>query len=268
LSAEAFVNEMISALRRDQMDGFRRRFRRIDVLIIDDVQFLGGKKRSQEEFSHTFNALHDGRKQIVVASDRAPHEIPDLDECLRSRFASGLRAAIGAPDAALRAAIIERKAASCGLDLDQELSELIAESACGNVRELEGVLNAIRARASIGDLPVTREMIRDVLGTTKTRSDAGRVASEVVEAVAAEFGIGLEELTSSRRSARIVEARQVAIYLCRELTELSLTSIGKQVGGRDHSTVLYSLAGVAKRCRERAAFRERVERLRDRLRDG
>ena len=268
LTAEAFVNSMIAALRRDQMDAFRARFRRIDVLIIDDVQFLGGKVRSQEEFFHTFNALHDGRKQIVLASDRAPQEIRDLEECLRSRFASGLLAAIGLPDATLRAAIIVHKAASLGLELGPELSALIADSVRGNVRELEGVLNTIRARASAGALPVTRALVREVLGAVRTRTDADRLVSRVMEATAAEFGVTAAEICSARRAARIVEARHVAIFLCREVTDLPLATIGQRIGGRDHSTVLYSLARVDKRRAAEPKFRERLGRLLASLHDS
>lgn len=267
LTAEAFVNSMIAGLRRDQMDGFRTRFRRIDVLIIDDVQFLGGKVRSQEEFFHTFNALHDGHKQIVLASDRAPHEIGDLEECLRSRFASGLLTAIAQPDAELRAAIIAQKAAVLELRLEPELCALIAERVRGNVRELEGVVNMIRARASVGQVAVTEALVREALGAVRTRPDAERVVSAAIEAVAAEFGVTADEIYSPRRSARIVEARHVAIFLCRELTDLPLATIGQRIGGRDHSTVLYSLSRVSGRRRADPRFRERLGRLLGSLHD-
>jgi chromosomal replication initiator protein len=267
LTAEVFVNEMIAALRRDQMDKFRTRFRRIDVLIIDDVQFLGGKVRSQEEFFHTFNTLHDGRRQIVLASDKPPHEIRDLEECLRSRFASGLLAPIALPDAALRAAIVTRKAATQGLALGPELSAFIAKSLQGNVRALEGVLNAIRARATIAGQPLTRELVRDVLRASGARPDAGEIVSAAITAAAAEFAVPAAEITSPGRSARVVLARQAATFLCRELTDLPLAAIGQRIGRRDHSTVLYGLARVAERRTADPVFRERLDRLLDSLRD-
>jgi len=267
LTAEAFVNDMIGALRRDQMDRFRARFRRIDVLIIDDVQFLGGKVRSQEEFFHTFNALYEGHKQIVLASDRAPHDIRDLEECLQSRFSSGLRAAVDPPSAELRAAIIARKAASLGLELSAELCELIAESTHGNVRELEGVLNSIRARAAVAGTTASRSLVHDVLGSARTRSGAGRTVAGILEATAAEFEITVAEILSARRSARIAAARQVATFLCRELTDLPLAAIGRRVGGRDHSTVLYALRRVEARRATERAFRLQVESLLGRLQD-
>jgi chromosomal replication initiator protein len=267
LTAEVFVNSMIAALRSDQMERFRARFRRIDVLIIDDVQFLGGKVRSQEEFFHTFNALHEGRKQIVLASDRAPQEIRDLEDCLRSRFSSGLSAVVEPPDSDLRAAIIARKAMDLALALDAELCGVIADSTRGNVREIEGVLNAIRARVAVGGGRVTRTIVHAVLGSARTRSGASRAIATILEATAADFGITVAELTSARRSARIAEARQVATFLCRELTELPLAAIGQRVGGRDHSTVLYALRRVEHRRKTDHAFRARVERLLGSLQD-
>jgi chromosomal replication initiator protein len=265
VTAENFVNAWISALKRDRMDAFRARFRRIDVLIIDDVQFLGGKMRSQEEFFHTFNALRDGGKQIVLASDRPPQDIGDLGECLQSRFGSGLLAPIAPPDATLRAHLIVRKAAALGLELSAELADLIAASVQGNVRQLEGAVNAIRARAEIGCHPVTRALVREALCGIGGRSASSRTLSAILDGVAAEFNVGQSEITSPRRTGRIVEARQAAILLCRELTELPLEAIGMQMGGRDHSTVIYALARAAERREREARFRERLERVMRRL---
>lgn len=267
LTGEAFVNAMIGALRRDQMEAFRGRFRRIDVLIIDDVQFLGGKVRSQEEFFHTFNTLRDARKQIVLASDRPPEEIRDLQECLQSRFGSGLLAPIAAPDEALRAKIVARKAAAFGLELSDELSDLIAGAVQGNVRQLEGVLNAIRARAAFGEQSVSRSLVRQVLGTM-LRSDATHSVATILAAVSDEFGVAVGDITSRRRTARVVEARQVAIFLSRELIDLPLAAIGQRIGGRDHSTVVYALARMAKRCKAEPTFSRRLERVRERCRNG
>lgn len=267
LTGEAFVNAMIAALRRDQMEAFRARFRHIDVLIIDDVQFLGGKVRSQEEFFHTFNTLRDARKQIVLASDRPPEEIRDLQECLQSRFSSGLLAPIAAPDEALRAEIVGRKATALGIDLSSELIDLIAGSVQGNVRQLEGILNALRARAVLGGQAVTRGLVREVLGAM-LRSDAAHGVATILGTVSEEFGVAVGEITSARRTARVVEARQVAIYLARELTDLSLAAIGRRIGGRDHSTVVYALARVNERSKVDPAFSRRLAGMRERCAHG
>ncbi len=269
LTAEAFVNAMIAALRRDQMDAFRARFRGIDVLVIDDVQFLGGKVRSQEEFFHTFDALRDGRKQIVLASDRPPQEIRGLEACLQSRFSGGLLTPIAAPDEALRTRIVASKAAALGLDLGVELSGFLAAAVQGNVREIQGVLNAIRARAAACSHPVTRAMVREALGVMGVRAGArGPDVTTILEVTAVEFGVTPDEIVSPRRTARLAEARQAAMFLCRELTELPLAAIGQRLGGRDHSTVVYAVARVAERVAARPGWRERLERMRERLATG
>jgi len=265
LTAENFVNTMIGAVKRDRMDAFRARFRRIDVLIIDDVQFLAGKAKSQEEFFHTFNALRDGGKQIVLASDRPPQDIGDLEECLRSRFGSGLLAPIALPDETLRAHLVTRKAAALGLELSAELTELIAASVQGNVRQLEGVVNAIRARAEIGAHPLTRAVVREALSGMGGASSGNRTVAAILDGVAAEFDVGVSEITSPRRTARIVTARQAAIFLCRELTELPLEAIGQRMGGRDHSTVVYALGRAVTRRERESGFRERLDRLMRRM---
>jgi chromosomal replication initiator protein len=265
LTAENFVNAMIGALKRDRMDVFRARFRRTDVLIIDDVQFLGGKVRSQEEFFHTFNALREGGKQIVLASDRPPEDIGDLEECLRSRFGSGLLAPIAVPDETLRAHLVARKAVALGLTLSAEIIDMIAGSVQGNVRQLEGVVNAIRARCEVGARPVTRAVVREALSGLGSRTAAGRTVPAILDGVAGEFSVSVAEITSPRRTARIVEARQAAILLCRELTELSLEAIGVRMGGRDHSTVVYALDRATVRREREAGFRERVDRVMRRM---
>ncbi len=265
LTAENFVNAMIGSLKRDRMDAFRARFRRTDVLIIDDIQFLGGKVRSQEEFFHTFNALRDGGKQIVLASDRPPQDIGDLEECLQSRFGSGLLAPIAVPDETLRAHLVVRKAAALGLELSGEVIDLIATSVQGNVRQLEGVVNAIRARCDVGAHPVTRALARAALSGIGGHAGGGRTVAAILDGVAGEFHVSVTEMTSPRRTARIVEARQAAILLCREMTDLSLEAIGVRMGGRDHSTVVYSLDRAVGRKERESAFRERVDRVRRRM---
>ena len=265
LTAESFVNEMIAALRRHQMDEFRRRFRGIGTLILDDIQFLADKKRSQEEFTHTFNALHDGRKQIVIASDRAPHELPGFEDALRSRLAAGLLADIQPPDAELRLALVRRKAAEAGIELDDEVARHVAEHWCQNGRELEGVLKRIEAFASLAQRPVTLALVRDALAPYRRPGDARKSLARIVGEVCRQYQVTRAELTSSRRTARVVLPRHVAMYLCRRHTDAPLGVIGKELGGRDHSTVVHALGAIEERLRTDAELREIVSMLEARL---
>jgi chromosomal replication initiator protein len=265
LTAESFVNEMIAALRRHQMDEFRRRFRGIGTLILDDIQFLADKKRSQEEFTHTFNALHDGRKQIVIASDRAPHELPGFEDALRSRLAAGLLADIQPPDPELRLALVRRKAAEAGIELDDEVAGYVAEHWCQNGRELEGVLKRIEAFASLAQRPVTLALVREALTPYRRPGDARKSLARIVGEVCRQYQVTRAELTSSRRTARVVLPRHVAMYLCRRHTDAPLGVIGKELGGRDHSTVVHALGAIEERLRTDAELREIVSMLEARL---
>ena len=265
LPAESFVNEMIAALRRHQMDEFRRRFRGIGTLILDDIQFLADKKRSQEEFTHTFNALHDGRKQIVIASDRAPHELPGFEDALRSRLAAGLLADIQAPDAELRLALVRRKASEAGIELDDEVAGHVAEHWCRNGRELEGVLKRIEAFANLAQRPVTLALVREALAPYRRPDDARKSLGRIVGEVCRQYQITRAELTSARRTARVVLPRHVAMYLCRRHTDAPLGVIGKELGGRDHSTVVHALGAIEERLRTDAELREIVSMLEARL---
>jgi chromosomal replication initiator protein len=265
VTAEAFVNELIGSLKRHQMERFRHRFRRIGTLIIDDIQFLGDKKRSQEEFTHTFNALHDGRKQIVIASDRPPHALPGFEETLRNRFSSGLLADIQPPDAALRLALVRRKAGDAALALDDEVAAYVAERWCQNGRQLEGVLRRIEAFSQLAGKPVTLGLVREALapfrGATEGRKSLGRIVGEVCR----QFQVTRTELTSPARTARITLPRHVAMYLCRRHTDAPLNVIGKEFGGRDHSTVVHALGTIETRLRQDAELRATVSLLEARL---
>jgi chromosomal replication initiator protein len=265
LTAESFVNEMIAALRRHQMDQFRQRFRGIGTLILDDIQFLADKKRSQEEFTHTFNALHDGRKQIVIASDRAPHELPGFEDTLRSRLAAGLLADIQPPDPALRLALVRRKAGEAGLELDDEVASHVAEHWCRNGRELEGVLKRIEASATLAQRPVTLALVREALAPYRRPDDARKSLARIVGEVCRQYQVTRAELASSRRTARVVLPRHVAMYLCRRHTEAPLGVIGKELGGRDHSTVVHALGAIEERLRTDAELRAVVSMLEARL---
>jgi chromosomal replication initiator protein len=265
LSAEQFVNEMIEALQRDRMERFRQRYRGIGTLVIDDIQFLADKRRSQEEFYHTFNALHDGRRQIVIASDRSPQQLPGIQEALRNRFASGLLAPIEPPDPALRLALVERKSATLGLTLDPETAAFVAEGWCENVRELEGALLRIEAFAHVAGRPVELGLVREVLGAPRRRGHQGSLRHVIAE-VCEHFKVTHAELVSGRRTARLALPRQLAMYLCRRHTDVPLSRIGAELGGRDHSTIAHGLAAIERRLREDAELRRTVAALQARLR--
>ena len=265
ISAESFVNEMIAALRRDRMDRFRQRFRNIATLVIDDIQFLADKKRSQEEFCHTFNALHDGRKQIVIASDRAPQEMPGIEEALRNRFASGLLAHIAPPDPALRVALVRRKADALGLTITPDVEAFLADGWCSNVRVLEGALTRVGAVASLDGRSVDLALTRQVLGAPPVISSDDGLVDRVIEEVCEELRVSREEIASPRRTAKIAGARQLAMYLCREETDAPLTAIAARMS-RDHSTVIHALKAIEKRLAESAELRRTVATLKARLR--
>jgi chromosomal replication initiator protein len=265
LTAEAFVNEMISALRRHQMEFFRQRFRGIGTLIVDDIQFLAGKKRSQEEFTHTFNALHDGRKQIVIASDRAPHELPSFEETLRSRFASGLLADIEPPDQELRLALVRRKSTEAGLALDDDVMGHLAEHWCSNGRQIEGVLRRIEAFGQLARKPITLGLVREALAPYRPPIDGRKSLGRIVGEVCRHYQVSRTELLSARRTARVTLPRHVAMYLCRRHTDAPLGAIGKELGGRDHSTVVHALGAIEDRLRRDAELRATVSLLEARL---
>ncbi len=265
VSAENFVNEMIAALKSDRMSQFRQRFRRIETLIVDDVQFLGGKRRSQEEFIHTFNALHDGRKQIVLASDRAPADMPGIDDTLRNRFASGLLADVQPPDPALRLALVRRKADALGMTLPADVIQHLADRWCSNGRELEGVLQRLDAFVELSGQPLTLALARHALAG-QGRANGGRPSvARIVGEVCRHYRLSHEELVSQRRTARVALPRQVAMYLCRQHTDVPLGAIGADLGGRDHSTVKHALGKIERQLQEDAALREVVAALRAKI---
>jgi chromosomal replication initiator protein len=267
VTTEQFVNDMVGSLRRDQMDKFRHRYRGISTLVVDDVQFLGGKKRSQEEFEHTFKALHGLGKQIVLASDRPPHELPDLMETLRSRFASGLLVDIQPPDQKLRRQLVERKAAALGLTLSTSVMRFLADEWCPNVRELEGTLTRLAAFSTLCGrsltLPVAREALAPYLKTAATpvRASVARIIGEVCR----HYRLTQQEITSQRRTARVSVPRQIAMFLCRRHTDAPLQAIGAELGGRDHSTVVHALSAVERRLAADHVLREAVASLEARL---
>jgi chromosomal replication initiator protein len=265
VSGEAFVNELIVALRRDRMEQFRRRFRGIDTLVVDDVQFLAGKARSQAEFTETFNALHQNGKQIVLASDRAPESMPNLEVTLRNRFAMGLTVDVSAPDPDLRCALVRQKLEAVDILPDEAVVELLTVHWWENVRELEGLVNRISAFASLNGHEVDRVLVEEALGISARRPPQRITLDCVTKLVCEEFGVTREEMESARRTARVALSRQVAMYLCRQNTDRSLAAIGQAFGGRDHTTVVHSLAVVERRLRVDDRLREAVRTVQERL---
>jgi len=265
ISAESFVNEMIVAIERRTMERFHARFRKIGTLIVDDVQFLADKTRSQEEFLHTIKSLHEARRQVVLASDRPPQELQGVEEKLRSRFGAGLLADIKAPDPALRDALVRRKASELGVELTENLVAELARHWCGNVRDLEGVLRRLAAltRAEGGD--ATPGLLREAVMPYARRASGHEQVEKIVDVVCRHYGLTREEITSERRTARITLPRQVAMFLAREQTEEPLGAIGAEFGGRDHSTVVHALGRIERRLREDAELRAAMTVLRSKL---
>jgi chromosomal replication initiator protein len=244
ISSERFMNEMINALRYDRVLEFRERYRSVDVLLVDDVQFLAGKEGTQTEFFHTFNALYDAQKQIVISSDCPPHEIPSLEERLRSRFEWGLIADIQPPDIETKVAILKKKAETEGIPLPDNVAIYIAGKIKSNIRELEGSLIRLIAYASLTgreiSLPLAQDVLRNVL-----KNDDKAVTIEIIQKFVSEYyQLKLGELKSRNNSKSIAMPRQIAMYLCKNLTTASLPEIGKSFGGKHHSTVIHSIRKI------------------------
>ncbi len=260
LSADTFVSELIAAIRRDRTDRFKERFRLVDVLILDDVQFLAGRERTQEEFFHTFNALHERRRQIVLTSDTFPKDIAGLAERLRNRFEWGLIADIQPPDVETRTAILGKKAECEGIALPPEVAAFIAAHVDSNVRELEGSLLRLGAYASLRKAPLTIELAKEVLHNIL--KDQHPVSADAIQtAVCSQFSVRLVDLRSKRRTRNIAVPRQIAMYLCRKLLQSSYPAIGAMFGGRDHSTVIHAVTVIERRMKEDSGFQATVERV-------
>jgi chromosomal replication initiator protein len=266
VTTEQFMNEFIVAVQRKTIPAFHHRYRAADVLLVDDIQLLEGKERTQEEFFHTFNTLHP-RSQIVITSDRPPKKMSTLEERLRTRFEWGLITDIQPPDLETRLAILQRKSETEGLAMPSEVLSLIATKVQTNIRELEGALIRVAAYASLSRTEITLPMAQQVLQPLLSDANEARVTSDLVIAVAGEyFGVTPEEICSPNRSRPLVNARQIAMYLCRELTDLSLPKIGERFGGRDHSTVVHADRKIKEEIRERQSAYEQVQELTTRIR--
>ncbi len=247
LPAETFVNELINSIRFDRMPQFRERYRTIDVLMIDDVQFIANKERTQEEFFHTFNTLYTSQKQIILTSDAPPRSIPTLEERLRSRFEWGLIADIQPPDLETKMAILEDKASQEDVQLPKEVAEFIAQQVKSNIRELEGHLNRVLAYASLTAKPLSLALARETLKDILPEEGKKPAAAEIIKFVARHYDLKVSEIKSKSNSRQIVIPRQVAMYLCKKLTDLSFPEIGKLFNDKHHSTVMYSCETVQKK---------------------
>jgi chromosomal replication initiator protein len=260
LSCDTFMNDLISSLRGDRMDDFKQRFRQVDVLILDDVQSLAGRERTQEEFFHTFNTLHEQRRQIVLTSDKVPKDIPDLEERLRNRFEWGLIADIQPPDIETRVAILEKKAETEGIPLPHDVALFLAEHIPSNVRELEGSLTRLGAHASLSRQEITVQYAREVLQTLLRGKAPNVTFEQITNAICDHFSLRPVDLRSRRRSKHIALPRQVAMYLCRRHLHASFPQIG-ELFGRDHSTAIHAVAVVARRIKDDASFQATIDGL-------
>ncbi len=266
VTSEQFTNDFINAIRDDRAGAFQRRYRDNDILLIDDIQFLEGKERTQEEFFHTFNALHNADKQIVISSDRPPKQIATLEDRLRSRFEWGLITDIQPPDLETRIAILRKKSSADGLNVPDDVLSFIASKVQSNIRELEGALIRVTAFASLNRSPIDLGLAEIVLKDLFPDEGSHEVSVPIIMAeTASYFGVTIEDVTGSSRSRLLVTARQMAMYLTRELTDLSLPKIGQAFGGRDHTTVMHASQKIRGLMRERRSIYNQVQELTNRI---
>lgn len=262
VSSEEFTNDYINSVRDDRQESFKRRYRNLDILMVDDIQFLQGKEGTQEEFFHTFNALHQADKQIILSSDRPPKQLTTLEDRLRTRFEGGLITDVQPPDLETRIAILEKKAQADGTSVDRSVLELIASRFESSIRELEGALIRVSAYSSLINEPINQEMaeiaLRDILPDA---ADIQITATTIMEVTIEYFGITMDTLTGAGKTRAVAHARQLAMYLCRELTDLSLPKIGAQFGGKDHTTVMYADRKIRKEMTEKRDTYDEIQQL-------
>ncbi len=266
VSSETFVSELIASLRGNRMDQFKSKFRSLDLLIVDDIQFIIGKERTQEEFFHTFNELHNRHKQIVITSDKTPQELVGLEERLRTRFASGLSVDLQAPDFETRVAILSKKAETESVFLPEDVCRLIAEKIDTNVRELEGALNRLCAFSSLNRVPIDLALAQDVLRSLVSSRKTQEITYELIQQLVAEaFNVSLSDILGKRRTQNVALARQVAMLLVRRLTGYSYPEIGAFFGGRDHSTVIHANKIIQERCLSESDLAATIKQIEGRL---
>ena len=268
VSSEEFTNDFINSLRDDRKEAFRRRYRDVDVLLVDDVQFLEGKEGTQEEFFHTFNTLYNANRQIVISSDRPPKRLETLEDRVRTRFAWGLITDIQPPELETRIAILRKKAQLDRLNVPDEVLEFIASKIERNIRELEGALIRVAAFASLNRQPVDLSLAQVVLRDLIRDPSVNEIDAATIMAVNAEFfGVTMEDLCGPSKTKQVATARQIAMYLCRELTDLTLPKIGQTFGGRDHTTVMHAAKKIKTEMAERRQTYEYVQELTSRIHD-
>lgn len=266
ISSEKFTNELINSIRDDQTEAFRNRYRNMDILLIDDIQFVAGKERTQEEFFHTFNALHEANKQIIISSDRPPKEIPTLEDRLRSRFEWGLITDIQPPDLETRIAILRKKAQLENLTVPNDITIYIATKIQANIRELEGALTRVMAYASITNCELTQELaaeaLKDILPANKPKQITIKMIQETVSDF---YHLRLDDFKAKKRTRAVAFPRQIAMFLCRELTDSSLPKIGEEFGGRDHTTVIHAHEKISTDLKSDQNLTNIVNELRNRI---
>lgn len=265
-SSESFTNEFVHAIRNNRASEFSMFYRNIDVLIIDDIQFFSGKEKTQEEFFHIFNSLHQDGKQIILSSDRAPKDVPDIEERLISRFGWGLSADLQIPEYETRYAILERKASDNGIELDPKILEFIAHNFKSNIRDLEGAIIKLLATASLKgsdeiDLPLAKNILKDMIKENHTQLSIENIQEYVCDY----FGINTNKVREKTRKQEIVEARQIAMYLAKQYTESSLKTIGLHFGGRDHSTVIHAISTVEERLNTNEKYKRILNELKQKI---
>ncbi len=268
VTSEKFTNQLINAIKDNKNEIFRNKYRTIDVLLIDDIQFIAGKERIQEEFFHTFNSLYEERKQIIISSDKPPRDIPFLEDRLKSRFEWGLLADISCPDYETRFAILRKKAQDESVVIDDYILSNIANKIDSNIRELEGVFNKVVARASLTHSPITIELAEKIINEFKYESEKVISCDFIKETVAKYFSISKEDLSGNKRSNDIAFPRQIAMYLCREIANMSYPQIGVDFGGRDHSTVMHGCKKIEKEMKEKTNTKLIVDSVKNIIIDG
>ncbi|SFS37443.1 chromosomal replication initiator protein DnaA [Marininema halotolerans] len=269
LSSEKFTNEFINSIRDNRTDDFRNKYRNVDILLIDDIQFLAGKEQTQEEFFHTFNALHEESKQIVISSDRPPKAIPTLEDRLRSRFEWGLITDIQPPNLETRIAILRKKAIADNLDIDSEVMAFVADRIDTNIRELEGALIRVVAYSALMNQPVTTELaaeaLKDIIGNAQPKIVG---IPEIQQTVSAYYHMRVEDLKGKKRTKTVALPRQIAMYLSRELTDSSLPKIGEEFGGRDHTTVIHAHEKITRTQSMDRSLQKAIEDIKQKLQRG
>lgn len=269
-TSESFTNELIDAIvKKKDTSELRDRMRNVDVLMVDDIQFLSKTKATQEEFFHTFNDLHKEGKQIIISSDRPPKDIPTIEERLRSRFEWGLIVDIQKPDYETRVAILRKKADEVGIDVSYDVIDYIAGRVESNVRELEGTLTRLSAQSQLMGTPITLDFARDSLSQlVKSQGDRRVTPERIISVISDQYGVSADDLVSKKRSRDIALPRQIAMYLCRDMTQLSTTNIGRAFGGRDHTTVMHGCDRISEEMKANFSFKKRIEELTAMIKNG